>query len=495
MRRAAALLGALALASCTVGPDYRAPNVVTGQMTTPPLIEAGNAPFDPGPPPGDWWRLYQDPVLDGLVQKALVRNTDLRAALASLEAAQASLRATELERTPQTSFTGSGTYGQGSADEVGSPVALKPSAVYMLSEAVSYDFDLFGRIKRGIQAGAANVDEARAALDLARINVAAQVADAYVTVCTAGNQIAVTNRSIELARNILSVVDRRFRGGIAGSNDVVRARALLAQTRANLYNYVASQRGGLYRLATLTGDPPEAFPPSVVICTTPPVIRRPIPVGDGTSLIKRRPDVRQAERRLAGSVADIGVAVANLYPSITLGGQVGSTATRVPDIIKDRAFTWNIGPLVSWRFPNIAIGRAQVAQANAIARGNLASFDGTVLTALNDTETALSALARQLDTEHDLAIARDEAALAARNTERLYTGGVGEFLDTLDAERTLITADAALAGATAQVAQRQVQLFLALGGGWQDAPLPLETPLDAVTVPHTRPAKGDRARR
>ena len=415
-----------------------------------------------------------------------MRNTDLRTALASLEAAQAGLRATELQRTPQTSFTGNVTYGQASADANGAPTALSPGPVYALTQAVSYDFDLFGRIKRGIQADAADVDAARAALDLARINVAAQVASGYATVCAAGNQIAVTNRSIALARDIVSVTSRRFAGGISGINDVVRARALLAQTQANLPNYVARQRAGLYLLATLTGDPPEAFPAGIALCTRPPVIRSPIPVGDGTALLKRRPDVRQAERRLAASVADIGVATAALYPSITLGGQFGTTATRARDIVRDRGFLWNIGPLVSWRFPNVAIARAGIAQADAAARGNLASFDGTVLTALRETETALSALARQLETERDLAVARDQAAQAAANTERLYTGGVGEFIDTLDAERTLIQADASLAGATAQLADRQVELFMALGGGWENAPLPLETPIDDVAAPHVK---------
>ncbi len=478
------------LASCTVGPDYRPPAVLTGAATAPSLIEGNAPPFAADQPPAAWWRLYEAPELDALVDKALVRNTDLRTALASLEAAQAALRATELERTPQTGVSGDVTYGQASADEKGAPRALSPGPVFGAIGSVSYDLDLFGRLRRSIQAGAADVDAARAALDLARVNVAASVTGAYATVCAAGNQIAVANRSIALARAIVSVTQRRFRGGVSGVNDVVRARALLAQTQASLPDFVARQRAGLYLLATLTGDPPEAVPASVGDCATPPVIRHPIPVGDGTSLLKRRPDVREAERRLAASVAQIGVATSALYPSVTLGGQLGTVATRGSDILSDRAFTWSLGPLVRWSFPNVAIARAGIAETNAVARGNLASFDGTVLTALRETETALSALARQLDTERALQLARDQAAIASRNAGKLYAGGVGQFIDTLDAERTLIQADAALADATARVADRQVQLFLVLGGGWQDAPQPLETPLDDVTLPHQRKHAG-----
>jgi outer membrane protein, multidrug efflux system len=467
------------LAGCTAGPDYRRPEA---PVQGPSLLEADAPGYTRDEPPAQWWRLYEAPDLDALVTKALRHNTDLRMALANLEAAQAGLRAVELQRTVQTGLSASTTYGQASADQLGAAHALSPVPVFDWGAAVSYDLDVSGRIRRAIEAGAADTDEARAALDLARVNVAASVTGAYAAVCAAGNQIAVTGRSIALARTIVSVTARRHAGGIAGINDVVRARTLLAQTEAQLPDEVARQRAGLFLLATLVGDPPEAFPAAVADCATPPVIRRPIPVGDGTALLRRRPDVRQAERRLAASVARIGVATSALYPSVALGGHVGLFATRGSDLGSDRALTWGLGPLVQWTFPNVAAARAGIAQSGALARANLAGFDGTVLTALRETETALSGLARQLDSERSLAEARQQAAVAARNTERLYRGGVGQFIDTLDAERTLIQADAALADATAQVADRQVRLFLALGGGWQDAPVPDATPLDQVAV-------------
>ena len=176
-------------------------------------------------------------------------------------------------------------------------------------------------------------------------------------------------------------------------------------------------------------------------------------------------------------MASIGGVTAGLYPSVTLGGSIGTEATSLADIVRNRAVQWNVGPMVSWTFPNTAIVRAEIAASNDQARADLAAFDGDVLTALRETETALVTLARQLDNERDLLGARDDAAEASRNTLRLYNGGVGEFLDTLDAERTLISADTALASATAQVSQDQIALFLALGGGWENAPAVESTPL------------------
>ncbi|WBO24258.1 efflux transporter outer membrane subunit [Sphingomonas abietis] len=486
MKRAVAIALTASLAGCTVGPNYRQPPVLSGAVAPPVLAGGREAAYDGvAPLPPHWWQLYDDPMLNDLEEKALARNTDLRVALASLEQAQAALRGVQLQRTPQTSLAIEPSYGQASGDSKGSSVALKPGAVYEAMGTISYDLDLFGKLRRSIEASKADVGAAQAALDLARVNVAAQTAGAYASVCSAGLRIAVTHRSIAIAQQSLDVTQRRFDAGIAGINDVVRARTLLRQTAATLPALITQQRSGLYMLATLTGDAPEAFPAAVATCSSPPLIRKPVPIGDGAALLARRPDVRQAERKLAAAVAAIGVSTASLYPSISLGGSIGTIATSLPDIVSNRAFQWNVGPLVTWNIPNLGPARAQVAQSNAAARGALASFDGTVLTALRETETSLTTLARELDTERQLADARDDAATANANTARLYAGGIGEFLDTLDAERTLIEAENALASTTAQVSQDQIALFMALGGGWQDSPAVIGTSLTQVTdKPH-----------
>ena len=470
----------LSLAACkTAGPDYRAPPVLTGEAPAPELSDNGPA-FTSQPLPDHWWQLYRDPALDALVEKALVHNTDLRSAAANLARALALLGAADARRLPETSLSVNPTYGQQSADATGAPQALDPGPVYKAGEMISYDFDLFGRLQRGVEAQDANAGAALAALDLARVNVAAQTTLAYVDSCSANLRIAVQKEAITRARQNLDVTQRRFAAGITGRNDVVRARTLLRQTEASLPPLLTDRRSALLRLATLTGDLPENEPSAAAACTEPPILADPIPTGDGRALLRRRPDVREAERRLAQSIAQIGVQAADLYPSISLGASIGTTATKIEDIVRDRGFRWSIGPLLTWTFPNRSIARAQLAAADAQAEARLANFDGTVLTALRETETSMAQLAQDLDRAEDLRLAEEDAALAARNVRRLYKGGVAGFLDVLDAERTLIQSKTELASARAQVATDQVRVFEALGGGWRDAPAIIRKPVTPV---------------
>lgn len=482
-RRLCALALGTALAGCTVGPDYRKPPVLRGEVAAPTLIGSGEKPYDrTAPLPPRWWRLYDDPVLDGLIEKALINNTDLRRALANLEVAEAERRAVRAQRTPQTTFTGSGSYGSQHIDAPNLSTSSDPRFLYNLSEQVSYDTDLFGRLRRTAEAADATIEQNQAALDLARVNVAASTAQAYAEACSAGLQIKVTAGSIAVAQRTLDYAQRRHAAGLSPIDDVLRARAQLNQTRSSQPGNLARQRSALYMLATLTGEPPARFPATVAACAAPPTLRTPIPVGDGAALIARRPDIREAERRLAAAVADIGVSTAALYPSITIGGNAGYTKTRVTSVTA-KIFSWNIGSLINWSFPNVSAARAQIAVAKASARGALAGFDGTMLTALRETETALTRLARDLDTQRDLQATRADNAAAYANTLRRYGAGVGQFIEVLDAERTLNQSDAAIAQAAAQVSQDQLSLFMALGGGWEGAPPVAPNPLESVTAP------------
>jgi outer membrane protein TolC len=249
--------------------------------------------------------------------------------------------------------------------------------------------------------------------------------------------------------------------------DITRARAQLDQVRAIAPVLEAQRQAALFRLAALTGRPPAEFPKVVAGCIAPPRLRRPIPVGDGAALLRRRPDVRQAERGLAAATARIGVATTALYPSISLGANVGSTGF-VTDIGQPAANRWSFGPLISWTLPSGG-ERARIREANAAADAAFAKFDGVVLTALRETETDLSTYARDLDRNAELRAARDEAAQAQAQAQRLYRAGRSPYLAGLDAQRTLATTEAALATSDGQVAADQVKLFLSLGGGWGPA--------------------------
>jgi outer membrane protein TolC len=299
--------------------------------------------------------------------------------------------------------------------------------------------------------------------------VVANIVGAYTDACAAGSQIAVANRSLELQRRSLSLTERGVRGGVIAPLEAVRSRTLVAQLGAALPPLEARRRVALYRLAVLTGRAPTEYPAEMAACDVIPNIVQPLPVGDGAALIRRRPDIREAERALASATAMIGVETADLYPSISLGTSIGSTSRRVDEIVGESAFRFNVGPLISWRFPNRSVARARIAQAEAVSQSALANFDGKILGALREAESALTIYVRDLDENSRLREARDEGRKAAVLQRRLTQGGTGTGLEALDTERTLATAESALAASNAKVAADRVAIFLALGGGWERA--------------------------
>jgi outer membrane protein TolC len=185
------------------------------------------------------------------------------------------------------------------------------------------------------------------------------------------------------------------------------------------------------------------------------------------ALIRRRPDIRQAERQLAAATARMGVATAELYPSVSFGASLGTTSRGVGNLFDSSAFRFSLGPLISWTFPNRGVARARIVEADAASRGALAAFDGSVLSALREVETALSTYARDLEQNAKLKIARDENRKAFGLQTRMTRGGLGTGLDLLDAERSLAAAESALAASSATIANDRVRVFLALGGGWE----------------------------
>ena len=204
-------------------------------------------------------------------------------------------------------------------------------------------------------------------------------------------------------------------------------------------------------------------------CTAPPKLGQPIPVGSGATLLARRPDIRQAERELAAATARIGVATAELYPDVSLGLSVGSTATSPGGLISSDGFRFGLGPLISWTFPNTRVARARIAQAEASAQAALARFDGTWLGALEETESALTRYGAQLERVETLRRARANSAEAARIARLRYRAGREGFQIVLEAERSLSQTESTLAQAEAELSDDLVELFLALGGGWDAA--------------------------
>ena len=487
MRRAASLLAALALSACAVGPNFLAPKA-------PPRasgkFDAAVRPvFDQSDSPSTWWRLYDDPALDRLIAQAFAANTDLRVAVANLRRARAVLGEARAARLPSTDVSASGQYrrfggttssgatvGQGTTAGTNKPVTTFESAVYSVGIDASYEVDLFGRVTRLIQAARADADALAAVRDTTRITVAAETARAYADACSAARQTAVAKGSLDVQSRTFDLTERLYSAGRGTKLDVARARAQLETTRATVPGFVAARQGALYRLAVLTGNTPETVDAAAASCATAPLLTRPIPVGDGGAMLRRRPDIRDAERRLAAETARIGVATADLFPRISLGGGVSSSAFKVGDLGTKPSIAFNVGPLISWSFPNFAVARARIRQARASAEGALATFDGTVLSVLQETEEALANYAGETDRNAALRSARDLNREAVRIVRLRYTAGAQSFIDVLDAERSLADADAQLAQSDALLTTDQIAVFKALGGGWENVADPVAPP-------------------
>ncbi len=487
MRRWPALVPLL-LGACHVGPHYAAP--VTPSAAAPRFIEsANNQAVSPTRTDPRWWRLYHDPVLEALITDAFAANTDLRIAYANVARTRGYLREARADRFPTTTTTGSitrsqssvafgsgsttggatgggagtGTGGTGSTDS-----SNQATSIFDLAFAVSYELDLFGRVYREIEAARRDVETERALAEQMRVTVAADTANAYVNYCSSVVQEAVAIRTVALQDSTLRITQTALDFGSGTRLDVERARALREQSAATIQTFRATEAAARYNLAALTGRAPADLRPEALNCKHVPVLAQPIPIGDGAALIARRPDVRAAERSLAADTARIGLATASLYPTISLGGSAGLVSGSARQLFSGSAFQYSIGPLLSFTFPNQEAARGRILAAQGQGAVSLATFDRAVLTALQDTETALSALARELDRRQALTRARDAAQKAAILSRLRLTEGIDNFLTELDADRTLATAEAQLAQSDQLVAQDQVALFRALGGGWEN---------------------------
>jgi len=469
---AVAAVTALLFISCRVGPNYRPPALPEGAAA--PLVSVNPAVETPAPSPDAWWHLYNDPRLDALVQEALQANRDLAAADANLTAARAAVAEVHARRYPSTDLAASAVRGRDPVtDEILELTARPPQTIWLYEDIfqVAYEVDLFGRIHRAIEAANANADSVAAARDSVRIVVAAGTARSYGAICALGEELDVARHSLAVVSREAEITEQRYKAGGGSELDVTRARSLVGQVRSSIPQLEGERKAALFELTAVLGRTPTNAPRELEKCVTPPRVASLIPVGDGRALISRRPDVRQAERRLAAATAQIGVATADLFPTIRLVGFYGGAATEPSQLTTSLGVVWGLGPSISWSFPNQAGPRARVRQAKASQAAALASFDSVVLTALKETEQALAEYSAALDRRQALADAQGEIHRSFDIAHDEFAAGSVSSLDLLTTEQSLVALDAAVASSDASLVQLQIDVFKALGGGWHNESL------------------------
>jgi NodT family efflux transporter outer membrane factor (OMF) lipoprotein len=459
---------ALVVGGCTLGPDYHPAPPAPGAEA--PLVSVSASAETAAEPPDDWWRLYHDPTLDKLLDEAFKANTDLRAAEANLQASRAVLDVARNAFFPQTEAEIGSTRGRdGVTDEILNLTGRRSQTIWIHEAALSvgYELDYLGRVRRSVESARADAEAVAAAQDSVKITVAAETARAYAQICALGEELEVARHSLEIVSREADITVNRNEAGANSKFDVVRAQGLVAQVKASIPPLEGQRRSALFQLAALLGRTPTMAPTEVNQCVTPPRLTDLIPVGDGATLLKRRPDVRQADRRMASATARIGVATADLYPQITLKALYGTVTADIHEFTSADAIIWGVGPSVSWTFPNMAGPRARVRAAEAGAAGALASFDSVVLQALKETEQALSTYGSELDRRQALSDAQEKAHEAFDMAHDQFLAGSVSNLDLLTTEQSLVAADAAVATSDAALIQDQIAVFKALGGGWR----------------------------
>lgn len=463
-----ALVVATVLSGCAVGPSYRQPaSPVKGELGGAALVDAVAGPVDIR-----WWHRFEDETLTRLVSQALASNKDLVAADARLRAARALRRAQFADFLPVITGTASANSQRQSLRAVpgGFPV-LRESDLYDAGFDASWELDLFGRTRRLNQAAKAEAGAAKASRDAVLLSVVAEVARNYFELRGAQEQLMMARRNIETQQHVLALIREREAVGRGTALDTARADAQVATVEANLPALEAMASRALRRIEVLTGVVPGTLEKDLTVAAPLPALPNELALGDAASLLRRRPDVRVAERSLAADTARVGVAVADLFPRVSVNAGIGLSAMRVDVLGDPGADRRNLGASLSWNVFDLVHLSQRLKAAGAQADARLADYEKTVLTALEETENALSDYGRERQRLAQLERAAKSSLLASDLATQRFETGVSDFLTALDAYRSAIDADAQRAASRARAATLLVALFKSLGGGWEpDAP-------------------------
>ena len=466
---APAIVG-LALCGCTVGPDYRKPPATLAEFHGAAALEArSNAA--PAPPMDSWWSGFEDPELTRIVWRALDQNLDLAAALARVQQARAAAREAGAQLLPTVDLTAQASKIHQSLESPAGSVARnlpgydRNRSDYNVGAGATWEIDLFGGVRRGAQAASAEAQAAEAERLGTRVSVAADAADAYLQVRGDQARLAVAGDQVAADAQLLDLVRQRFAHGLGTDREVAQAEALLSQARASLQPLRIDLEAQLNRLDVLMGAQPGTYAAELRAPAAIPSVPA-IAAGGPTDLLRRRPDVIAAERRLAAASARIGVAISDYYPKFSLSGLLGFESLSPGHLFK--AATFQPASLLGLRWRLFDFGKvdAEVAEARGADAEALARYRLSILHAAEDVENAFTRLV-QLEA-HEAELQREVSALTrARDlSQSAYQAGIIALSDVLDARRQLLSAQDELAHTRAEAARAAVQSFRALGGGW-----------------------------
>lgn len=456
------LVATASLAGCALGPDYERPTIETPAMYAATSDAPGSA-ADMA-----WWALYQDPQLQQLIEEALARNLDLRVAAARVEQAQAILGPSRIALLPQVSASGGVEREQQSVDAGGSGDRLRTTE--SLSLGLSWELDLWGRLRRETEAARAELLAAEFARRGVQVGLVAEVATAWLRLASLNEQLEVTRATSETREQFLKLTRAQFDRGVVSGLDVASAEAQLAQARASIPDFERQIAQAGNALALLLGRNPGAF--ASVPLQTAAAMNPEVPAGLPSTLLERRPDILQAEQALVAANARIGAAKAALFPTLSLTGSFGSLSGDTADLLSSGAETWSLGVGVLQPLLDVERNLYRVDLADARKTEALALYERAVRSGFREVADALIARQKLAEVER----AQNELVAAQQRAEEIATArykvGYSSYFDVINADRDLFAAKLARSAARLNARLATVQLYRALGGGWQvpDAP-------------------------
>jgi NodT family efflux transporter outer membrane factor (OMF) lipoprotein len=464
---AAVLLGLLP--GCTVGPSYHPPDLKPAPHWSSPLtggetnMTATNAA---------WWKTFQDEELNSLINRAALSNLDLHMAQARVREARAASAIVSANYWPNADA--SAAFSQERISKNGFPT-FPPSIpleanVYQAGFDAAWELDVFGGTRRAVEAANADIAAAEFGRRDVLVSLLGEVARYYIEGRGFQQRLVIARQNIQTEGEILSLTKDRFKSGLTSELDVQQAAALLATTQAQIPTFETGFAQAAHRLSVLLGQSPGALLTELSGESSIPGAPPAVPVGLPSELLRRRPDVQQAERQLAGATARIGVAVADLYPRFSLTGDVGLQSVSASDWFSAGSRFWSVGPTVQWKIFDAGRIRANIRVQNARQEQVLAHYEQTVLASFEDVENALTAYAKEQTRHKSLTDAVEANRQAVEIATQLYQSGLADFLRVLDSQRSLYESQDALVQSERAVVLNLIALYKALGGGWQTMP-------------------------
>ena len=484
LRPLGAAIAAALLAACTVGPDAVRPQLATDAQFVRASTDASATATANAPTPAAdaaFWTRLDDAQLTALVAKTLVANHDLHSALANFDAANALLRGARFDQLPTVTAQASGRDARLSADQApGVARADRDGRDYDAGARLGWELDLFGRVRRSVEARRAEAGALHADLQALQVSLVADTVDTYLTLRGLQLRLQVAQENARSQAATLALVERGLAAGRGNDFDLARARAQLESTQARVPALEADIAVSEHRLAVLTGQTPGALVDSLDPPRALPALPSAPAPGTPAELLRRRPDIAAAEFRLQAASAQVGVATADLFPRFTLSGLIGSQAGTRGALFERDSETRLVALGIDWSFLDVGRVRARIAAAKANAAGDLARYQQTVLRALEDTENALVRYDRAQREDAALTRAADDSARAAQLARTRYEAGAGTLLEVLDAERSNLQAQDGLAQSRTRSLTAWVGLYRALAGGWPAAAPDREAIADAT---------------